>query len=231
MMTRSAPNNLTKSLEMILGADINADYHGRLYLHPKIMVGILVDAAVDSLKMQGKDLTKFIHQLRIKEHGIQGKNIDLLNLSYHATSLYEFEGIRPAFYQATDTASEFYIYANKGESIDLSISFRVPSSHQPTGKVEFYFNDSQIATLDAQPNWVNHKLAIPGKYCKKGINELIIHWPIPETVDRPTNMQIGDSKAIINQMYYVFGQISHFKAAGVKKKVEQEENILQSIST
>ena len=121
--------------------------------------------------------------------------------------------------------------ANKGESIDLSISFRVPSSHQPTGKVEFYFNDSQIATLDAQPNWVNHKLAIPGKYCKKGINELIIHWPIPETVDRPTNMQIGDSKAIINQMYYVFGQISHFKAAGVKKKVEQEENILQSIST
>ena len=233
MISRNISNNLTKSLELILIGNVQADRYGHALTHPKdmkLMEIDLVNAMVDALEMKGVNLAKFVKELRKKEHGVEGKTIDLLNPFYHATSFDEFQGIRPAFFQTRDTVSKFFIVADKGVSVDLSISLRVPSSETTVGALEFWFNGLKIATVDARSNWVNHELTISGEHCKDGINELLIFWPVPETVDGPVNQEIKSSRSILNSMYYVFGEISHFKATGVKESVSVGEP-MESLST
>lgn len=228
MMSRKTPNNLTKSLEMIAIENLQGDRYGSAFMHPKymkIMEIDLVNAMVDTLKRNGINLSKFIKKLRKKEHGVDNRRINLLSPFYYATSYDEFQGIISAFFQARNTVSTFYIVASEGVSIDLFISFRVPGSESTGGRVEFLFNGSKVADLGAQSTWDNKELTIPGEHCKDGINELVISWPLPEKLDKPGSLELRPSSSPFNSMYYVFGEISHFKATGVKEVVRLNEKM------
>lgn len=220
MISRSVTNNLTKSLELLLVQNVQADRYGHALTHPKgmkLMEIELVNAMVDALQVNGINLATFVNELRKKEHGIEGKTINLLSPFYHATSFDEFQGIQPAFYQARDMTSTFYVVAGEGISADLHISLRVPAYKSTSGEVDFFMNGRKVSSVNADSKWVNHELAISGDFCKDGINELTISWPIPDAVDKPVNQEPENSKAVLNSMYYVFGEISSLNVTGVKE--------------
>lgn len=232
MISRNVSNNLTKSLEMILVENIQIDRYGHALMHPKdlkIMEIDLVNAMVSALEREGVQLNKFVKELRKKEHGVDSKTVDLLSPFYYATSFDEFQGIRPAFFQVRDITSTFYIVASEKKPIDLFISFRVPSSEAVVGMVEFWFNGSFITTLTPQSKWVTHELTISGEYCKEGINELVISWPVPKTVEKTIDQTLLTTDSLLNAIYYVFGEVSHFRATGVKEAVVVEKAV-ESVS-
>lgn len=233
MVTRNVSNNLTKSMELILNENIQVDRYGHAFAQPKgleMMEIDLVNAMVDALEVEGVNLARFVRELRKKEHGVHEKSINLLKPFYHASSFDESLGIRPAFFQVRDTASRFFIVADEGVSINLFISFRVPSSESYVGKVEFWLNDFKVSSLDPQSKWINHEITISGEHCKDGINELIIFWPTPKAVERSISKEIGTFSSLLNTMYYVFGEISRFEAIGEKETVSQGENPVEIVS-
>ena len=233
MMSRNIPNNLTKSLEMIAVEDIQVDRYGSAFMHPKdfkLMEIELVDAMTDVLAKIGINLRNFIKELRKKEYGVEEKSRDLLNPAYSRTSYDVFMGVRTAFFQSRDTDSKFIIVADENVSVDLTISFRVPDSESVIGRVEFWYNGTNISSINAKSIWTTHQLIIPGKYSKEGINNLVVRWPLPKRVDKQTSSDDPASNSILNSSYYVFGEISHFKAAGVKDTFTQEESMVESAS-
>jgi hypothetical protein len=233
MMSRKVSNNLTRSLEMIVVGNTQIDRYGHALIHAndfKMMEIDLVNAMVNALALRGIDLVKFVAELRKKEHGVGAKTIDLLKKFYYATSFDAFLGSRPAFFEARDTQSTFFLVADKGISVDLFISFRVPSAEWVGSEVEFWVNGVKFASLPAASTWNNHELTIPGKQCKDGVNELVISWPVPKTVAKKPYSKVTDFSSVLNSMYYVFGEINHFSATGVKETVSRGVTVAEGAS-
>ncbi|MGB3464121.1 MAG: hypothetical protein WBA74_02585, partial [Cyclobacteriaceae bacterium] len=232
MISRSVSNNLTKSLELILGNKIQIARYGHALMHPKDFKNMDLDlmrAMIETLKENGINIIKFIEELRIKEHSVNGRSIDLLNSLYHATSYDIYQGVHPAFYQARDIYSKFFVISSDNTAIDLSVSLRVPDTEYQSNKIEFHFNGKKIGEIESSPGWTNHKLQIPSEDTIYGINELMIAWPVPVKVAKKSR-ESGD---ILKSFYYVFGDISHFKATGVdidsneKSRERKAENLVE----
>lgn len=222
MISRSVSNNLTKSLEMILTNNTQIDRYGHALMHPmdlKTMELDLVNGMVDALKGAGINLEKFITELRINEHGIEGRNVNLMRSFYHATSYDEYQGVRPAFLQARDSRSTFFIVGKAGDAADLSLSFRIPGEADANSHVEFSFNGSMVSAVNTKKGWQRHSFTIPGKLMKDGVNHLVIHWPVPAQVDKKATAGTG---SLLDAVYYVFGEISQFTAMGVKEPVLEQ---------
>src|SRR5690606_35018612 len=124
MITRKAPNDLTKSLEMILTENTKIDRYVHALMHPndhKIMETELVTAMIHALQTVGVNITNYISELRKNEHTAEGKDINLMQSYYHATSYDEYQGVRSACLQARDNESKFFIIADHGVGLNISI--------------------------------------------------------------------------------------------------------------
>lgn len=227
MITRKAPNDLTKSLEMILTENTKIDRYVHALMHPndhKIMETELVTAMIHALQTVGVNITNYISELRKNEHTAEGKDINLMQSYYHATSYDEYQGVRSACLQARDNESKFFIIADHGVGLNISISCRVPlsSEHVKNQPVKFLLNGTLLRSYIASNEWMSIELRLPDTVCKEGINELSIQWPVPEKVNRKIAVD-GTPASLLTSIFYVFGEITQCSVTGVKDAVPVAE--------
>lgn len=225
MISRSVSNNLTKSLEMILTNNTRIDRYGHALMHPKDLKTMeldLVQAMVDALKLAGINLDKFIGELRLNEHSVAQRPINLMRSQYHATSYDEFQGVRPAFLQARDARSNFFLVSKAGAEVALSLSLRVPGNLEPQARVEFSVNGAKVSAIELTDGWQRVSIVLPARLMQEGVNDLTIHWPVPAQNGKT---DAYSTSSLLDQIYYVFGEISQFTAVGVQKPVLEEQAV------
>lgn len=213
MMNRSASNNLCKTLEILVTGNTRLDRYVHALLHPragKTMEIDLVNAMVAALQTAGVNLSKYVDDLRNKEHGVAMQAVNLLETFYHATSYDEYQGTKAAFFQARDAQSVFFLVAAKDEPVFFDISLRVPGLTEE-GKITVLLNGIQVSEVLVSGKWTRHSLTVPADICTNGINTVTICWPVPEQLAAAEQRATAD-EAILDAAFYVFGEIVTFTA-------------------
>jgi len=231
MMSRAASNNLCKSFELLI-KDNRIDKYVHTMIHPrskKTMEISLVDAMVNAMKKAGIQMESVVRDLRIKEHGVQGQQLDLLNPSYHSTSYDEYQGTKTAHYQSRDNVSRFFLVAAANTNVTLHLTLRIPNvAHDDTNVVLTLCDDFNIE-LEASSQWKDFIVDIPGTVIKGGVNYIDIQWPwhfeIMNKQNESMTTRFGDSsESVLDASFFVFGEIMKFTAASPAPETDETES-------
>lgn len=217
MISRGAANNVCKSLEKILEDNTKLDRYVHALVPARNMKNMeleLVDAMTTVLKSNGIDITNYLLKIRLDDHSIKNRRINLLQNYYHATSYDEYQGQKTAFLQARDSKSDFFVIADAKTKALLSVSFRIPgiiSENNDTATL--YVNDTEVTKLSVGSKWQTHSIEIPVGFLQNGLNVFRIKWPIVAT---SRALQDKDSStAILDAAFRVFGEIGSMTVSGV----------------
>jgi len=215
--SRHASTFFCKSFEEIISDGEMRQYEGGLLslAHPrgrKLMDVELVDAivkALDTIHIQQADV---IGRLRINEHGVDARGVNLLNSFYSASDYNEFLSVpKGAFLQYRTLAAPFYFVAGKEhEYLSFSITCRTPERAEEDQHIKIYLNDNEecIATVPMSNNWNTHHFMIADRLLRSGVNRLVIKWPY--TAQPLPEVNRVSRNAVLNAMYPVMGEISSF---------------------
>lgn len=219
MMSRAASNNLCKSFELLL-RDKRIDKYVHTMIHPrgqKTMELSLVDAMVNAMKNAGIQMDTVVRDLRIKEHGVQGQQLDLLDPFYHSTSYDEYQGTKTAFYQSRDNVCRFFLAAVANTKVTLHLTLRIRDVAYEHTVVTLSVGDDFKTELDASAKWKDYTVVVPGKYIRGGINYIDIAWPwqfeLGENRMNGVSGKFGDTaQSLLDASFFVFGEIIRFTA-------------------
>jgi len=217
MMSRRTNNIFTRHFQKLV-MNFRHDRYINALRNPGNAKGMeleLVDAMIDAIKDQGSDRSTFIRGLRAAEHNIVHRGINLLEAYYHSRSYDEYPGTRPAYFQARDPQSRFFVPGMTKSPVDITITLRVPELHACTGLATILLNGVCLGQLEVSDKWSDHTIIIPGELIAEDINELSIQWPVPENIGEPipiARRAAPDPYAMIDAAYYVFGEIYRFTA-------------------
>ncbi|WP_281322342.1 SGNH/GDSL hydrolase family protein [Flavobacterium aestivum] len=217
MISRGAANNVCKSLEKILEDNTKLDRYVHALVPARNMKNMeleLVDAMTAVLKSNGVDITNYLLKIRLDDHNIKNRRINLLQNYYYATSYDEYQGQKTAFLQARDNKSDFFVVADAKTKAQLSISLRIPGVINENNDVAtLYVNDREVEALSVGNKWQTHNIEIPVDFLKNGMNVFKIKWPIVAT---NRELQGKDSSTtILDAAFRVFGEISNMTVSGV----------------
>ncbi|MDN5217512.1 hypothetical protein QQ020_35900 [Fulvivirgaceae bacterium BMA12] len=234
--SRSAPNKICKSFEQLMEARAKMDRYFHALLPPrdgKMLEVDLVNAMVAALKTIGFNLSEYILQLRVKEHGVMHQPINLLKSFYSATSYDEYQGTKPAFFCARTEKSEFFLVSMEGQSVLLHMTLRLPNLGNSSDIVLVSVNGSQVGSLEVGSEWSDHFVTIPGEICVNGINKIIIHWPLSHPSEdrslRALSEKMAATNSVLDFAYFVFGEIYTFTAESQLPEDKPESTIKEDL--
>lgn len=217
MISRGAANNVCKSLEKILEDNTKLDRYVHALVPARNMKNMeleLVDAMTTVLKSNGVDITNYLLKIRLDDHSVKNRRINLLQNYYHATSYDEYQGQKTAFLQARDSKSDFFVVADAKTKASLSVSLRIPGIiTENKDAVTLYVNDKEVTKLSVGAKWQTHTIEIPTDFLQNGMNVFRIKWPIVATSRELQDK--GSSTAILDAAFRVFGEISSMTVSGV----------------
>jgi hypothetical protein len=217
MISRGAANNVCKSLEKILEDNTKLDRYVHALVPARNMKNMeleLVNAMTTVLKSNGVDITKYLLKIRLDDHSIKDRRINLLQNYYHATSYDEYQGQKTAFLQARDSKSDFYVVADGKTKGLLSISLRIPGIiNENNDAATMFVNGAEVTKLSVGNRWQTHTIEIPVDFLQNGINVFKIKWPIV-AISRDLQDK-SSSTAILDAAFRVFGEISRMTVSGI----------------
>lgn len=216
MISRGAANNVCKSLEKILEDNIKLDRYVHALVPARNMKNMeleLVDAMTTVLKSNGVDITNYLLKIRLDEHNIKNRRINLLQNYYHATSYDEYQGQKTAFLQARDTSSDFFFVTDAKSNAELSISLRIPRIiNENDEQVTVCVNDTEVAKIGVNSKWQTYTINISSKVLQNGMNVFKIKWPLVATTKEYQDNNF--STAILDAAFRVFGEICNMTISG-----------------
>jgi len=216
MISRGAANNVCKSLEKILENNTKLDRYVHALVPARNMKNMeleLVDAMTTVLKSNGVDITNYLLKIRLDEHNIKNRRINLLQNYYHATSYDEYQGQKTAFLQARDTSSDFFFVTDGESNAELSISLRIPRIiTENNEQVTVYANDTEVSKIGVSSKWQTYTINVSSDVLKNGMNVFKIKWPLVATVKE--NQDNNSSTAILDAAFRVFGEICNMTVSG-----------------
>ncbi|MBL0743071.1 hypothetical protein [Chryseolinea lacunae] len=216
--TRRISSTLCKSHEKLVENEWINQYGGGVgFLHKreqKIMDIALVNAMIKALKTVNIDLSGSVKALRKKEHGVNGRKVNLLESFYNSTSYDIYQGRTPSFYQSRNVESEFFIVADEGKSVNTKLTYRTPQRNAPSDKINMFINGAFFKELSASEQWSTHAITIPAELVVDEINVVKFVWSSTfEFADVPKFRSKIAKDAILDRLYQVYGEIIHFTAS------------------
>jgi hypothetical protein len=219
LATRRLSNIICKYFEQILAGGFAEQYgQGRMLLHPeneKIMDVNLVEAIVMSLEKAGVRIQDSVQALRMKEHQVNDRPVNLLQSMYYRQSYQDHIGEVKHRYHATQQQSHFYLVAGSPLSVMLTICCRVPHHKCEGNLVTLLVNGIAVGQFPCTFNWATHEVTLASGILQPGLNIVSINWPV--TFDGPTTHV--HTKHPMEEMYAalypVFGEIHMFNACRI----------------
>ncbi|CAN5482039.1 hypothetical protein BH09BAC6_BH09BAC6_06510 [soil metagenome] len=212
MATRKISTVLCKSHDEIVESEAILQYQRGVGFisktNNKLLDIDLVDTIVKELKAIGVDIEDEVTSLRIKEHGITSRGVDLLQSCYKTSSYEEYCGNDVPYLRSRNVTTGFFVVAGETTTAKVKITYRTPSAGDENIKV--LLNDNVIESLPSSKRWKSAEFAVENGLFKKGINHLTICWPH----QNPGNSSVNDctnDASVIEKLSLVFGEIHMLK--------------------
>jgi hypothetical protein len=223
--TRNAPMLMCRSAEQIaaVGSPLIQQYllrHNRQYLDP-----YLLDAVVDSLKRLQIDVRDHLDRLRLEEHSVTRRDVDLLDLYYCFASKQPQElrwvlndrvrtELDVDYFKAYGVESRFIFVSEANCHARLSLTCRLPSKTE--GIVSIEVSGKRIAEIAVTRSWKTWDITVVGELVREGINEIVIRWPNAEFSSEKALEEVAQDilQGAYPSLFPVFGEIHRFVASG-----------------
>ena len=179
------------------------------------------DAAVTSLAEIGIGIGDEIADLRVKEHSTRSGPKELTNFFYSAAipALSERgwtsrafptnHGSHSIYSSAFWEISNFVFFAERGQNIDITFTYRVRFSSAVGETVTVDVNGRRVAELPAGQTWCTRRISVPSDCIVDGLNEILISWPTEEPPSDVLLTEAANSLLAMRLPYFfrVFGEI------------------------
>jgi hypothetical protein len=231
MQIRRTPLLLCRSAERISDSDSPLIRNYLLRDNHQQLDRTLVDSIVSALAKVGVDVKKQVDHLRMVEHSVSHKDIDLLEYYYCASAKQPLELTWKLpnyhssssnhlfdYYRAFNEMSSFVFVADANHSVTLNLTCRLPGEGTREGKIIVEINGRRLLEEDISSRWANKKLTIHGEYLQNGINKLGIHWPLPKTSGDAAIAKAVESlmDGRVPDFSPIYGEIHEIKASSVR---------------
>ncbi len=209
--SRKTSSILCSSFEEILKDGAMQQYEGGMALmHPrykKMMDIDLIDSIVEALKSIGYDYEREVTRLRISEHGVTDKPINLLESFYRLKGYNSYNNpVEKAFLEIRNEEKTFNFITDAKDDLQIEIVYK-NSNHITNGDLNIYLNtkEQKIDKLEVTHDWNKVIIKIPKKLLNIGVNTLIMEWPINNHSTKLT--EHNDMNFSIDTFFPVIGMI------------------------
>ncbi|HXQ71136.1 MAG TPA: hypothetical protein VN844_11640 [Pyrinomonadaceae bacterium] len=244
LQTRNTvPIHMSESEEKILRAGSPLLHHYLFRNNDKRLDKTLLGAIADVLDEIGVPAKEHLDRVRREEHSVKDQEIDLLNYFYlsSAHQPQELEGTRWSsirldsdvrFYRAFWPYSKFIFVGEAGLPVKLNLVCRLPKPGPREEKVSLDLNGQLQVEMTLTTEWSAWDISLPGEAVLDGLNEIIVHWPIPEfrTEEALNRVTTRLCHKKFPDFYATFGEI-HTLTAGNGLEVATELPIVQTESS
>jgi hypothetical protein len=230
MQTRRAPILICRSAEEIAksGSAVILQYLLRYnYQH---LDRLLLDAVVSSLKKIGINVQEKLDRLRLEEHSVTTRDIDLLDDYYcpvihHSTERKWAKSSKyrlcSDYYKAFWLESPFVFVGEACRPVGLLLTCRLPSPGLPEGNISIEINGSCLGQAMIGNKWETLEIAIAAEMMRDGLNDVVIRWPTPKFTGREALEIAADDlvDGVFPQLFPVYGEIHSFTAVDGNKNI------------
>lgn len=228
LQTRRTPMLMCKSAEQIAGFGSPLVPNYLLRKNTQQLDVVLLNAITSSLKKAGVDLTRTLAQLRQEEHSATVRQCNLLDY-YYCSSTGQSQEImwaiprelearlrrRSDYYKAYGRSSRFLFIGEKDHPVKLELTCRTPNAG---AVLSLSINQKQVANITADTRWETWDITIPGNLVDQGLNEVVIHWPVPQADGEQPWYLEGDPSEGLPDPFPLFGEIHSLVASEVQKE-------------
>ncbi|HEY0510453.1 MAG TPA: hypothetical protein VGH73_01025 [Thermoanaerobaculia bacterium] len=245
IQTRQTPMLMCRASEEIAGLGSPLIQHYLLRYNHQQLDRLLIDAVSSALQEIGVDTRETLARLRREEHSVTRSDTNLLAYYYGSAGLQpqEVMWVVPGrdghvrrkenhFYKAYWLESRFVFAGEAGCPVRLSLTCRLPGPAPAQGTLALDLNGRPQAEIGVGREWETWDLAIPGDTVQEGLNEIVIHWPLPEFPGRQALETVADDliDGAFPEFFCSFGEIHTFVVADARK-VETFSPAAQASST
>lgn len=224
LQTRHAPMLMCRATEHMVKLGSRQMLHYLLSQNRQQLDRILLEAIVDSLKEVGLEVRERLHKLRREEHSVACEERNLLDYYYCSAGLQaqELGWLRREvrrkgsdYYKAYWKYSLFTFVGESNCSVRLRLTCRLPNSGQPRMTVGIEVNGRQQEAIQVGRDWGTWEITVAGEVVRDGLNEFVVHWPIPEFPgERALAALLEDLMDDgVPEFFCVFGEVHSLTAA------------------
>jgi hypothetical protein len=149
----------------------------------------LIDAMTGCLAAAGIDLRPNVSELRLREHSLKTGPKELTDFYYSSAMIRPSEegwtsksfstniSSHSIYTSAFTERSKFVFFGEKGRSVGLKLTYRVPGQNAPAGGINIHVNGHHLAQAPAAATWQTFEVCILSDVLADGLNEVSITWP------------------------------------------------------
>ena len=194
----------------------------------KLLDRELLGAMVEALAEVNIDAGELLDRLRIEEHSVTHRPVDLIDHYYSSSAVQPQEAIwmletgdekkYPQFYKAYDIESRFIFIGEAGCPVQLSLACRLPPSERGEGTVSLEVNGRFQGQAEIGRNWTTLDIAVDGDAVRDGLNDIIVRWPIPDFEGDAAleRVVVNMCEKAFPDFYPIFGEIHSFTACDAR---------------
>jgi len=213
------------------------------YLFPnndKRLDKVLLTAIVDALEEAGIPAQERLERLYREEHSTRVGETNLLHPYYYlsAGQPHEYEALiwptarvdyDPRYYRAYWPDSKFVFIGEAGYPVSFSLTCRLPRRSLDEGNISVDCNGRPQVEITISKRWSSWDITVPGEVVRDGLNEIEVHWPIPDfrTDEALSEMMSKLFQKKYPEYYPVFGDIHVFTASGVAHAAESPHELVE----
>lgn len=213
-------------------------HHYLFRTNGKLLDRVLLEAMVEALAEAGIEARDRLDSLRREEHSAHRTTINLIDYYYSASANQPHEvawmielkdrGF-PQYYKAYDTESRFVFVGEAGCPLLLSLACRLPQSATGDAKISLDVNGGFQGEMTIGREWTTWDIEIDGEALREGLNEIVVHWPIPEFEGTAAleRIVLNMCRKKFPDFYPVFGEIHSF-TAGAAREATKEAAIVET---
>jgi len=201
---------------------------------------LLLAAIVAALEEAGIPARERLARLYREEHSTRITQTDLLHHYYYQSSgqPHELEALvwplarvdyDPRYYRAYWPDSRFVFIGEAGYSLNLSLTCRLPRLSLDEGQISVDCNGEPQVQMTITKDWSSWEITVPGEFIRDGINEIDVHWPIPDfrTREALSEVIVTLCKKKYPEFYPIFGEIHAFTASSVAQAAASPEQLVE----
>jgi hypothetical protein len=152
-------------------------------------------------------------RLREAEHGIGPDPVDLLKPAYSGSAYGQLDFMTDgvAFYRAHNDSVRFFVVSERVQELRFRACLRTPS--REASDVVVTLNGKTILAITVGRTWTTTTFAAAAEV-RRGINDLVFHWPSPEIDgDEELRRRADDiARAPSSEFFPVFGELHTLQA-------------------
>jgi hypothetical protein len=194
--------------------------------HDKWLDKVLLGAMVEALEDAGVPARERLDRLYREEHSTRLGETDLLQLYYlqSTNQPQEFEALHSLvwrvdadahYFRAYWPASKFVFIGEAGCAISLALTCRLGKFSTDKGQISIDCNGTPQVETTIDKQWSSWDILIPGNVVRDGLNEITVHWPIPDfrTAEALSEVLPKLCRMKYPEYYPIFGEIHSFIAS------------------